>query len=144
MHNKKSVTILTYSLDVINRAVTFPNLEIISLSGTLNRKTLSFTGQSTIDVLENCNVSKAFMAANGITIANGATQSTSIEFAIKKNVVSRSDTIFLMAESKKFGAVSLLTYCKIDEIDAIITEKLPSKEFIDAFSLAGGKIYIPE
>jgi DeoR family myo-inositol catabolism operon transcriptional repressor len=144
LQNKKNVTVLTHSLDVINRAVRFPNLEVISLSGILNRKTLSFTGQSTIDALENCNISKTFMAANGITIANGATQSTSIEFAIKKNVVAHSDMIYLMVENKKFGAVSLFTYCKIDEIDAIITEKLPSNEFVDAFSAVGGIILTPE
>lgn len=144
LQDKSDITVLTHSLDVINRAIPHHNIEIISLSGTLNRKTLSFTGQSTIDVLENCNISKAFMAANGITIANGATQSTSIEFAIKKTVVSRSDMIYLMVESRKFGAVSLLTYCKIEDIDAIITEKLPPREFIDAFSAVGGYIAAPE
>ncbi|MBQ4651266.1 MAG: DeoR/GlpR transcriptional regulator [Oscillospiraceae bacterium] len=48
---RNNVTVVTHSLDVINRAVALPGLNIIALSGTLNRKTLSFTGQSTIDVL---------------------------------------------------------------------------------------------
>lgn len=144
LQGHRNITILTHSLDVINRAVPNPELNILSLSGSLNRKTLSFTGQSTIDVLANCNISKAFMAANGVTIQNGVTQSTSIEFAIKKNVVARSDRIILMMESRKFGAVSLLTYCQLDQIDAIVTEKLPDQAFIDAFSELGGSIITPD
>ncbi len=140
----KNVTVLTHSLDVINRAVSNPELNIISLSGTLNRKTLSFTGQSTIDVLHDCNISKAFMAANGLTVQNGATQSTSIEFAIKKAVVARSDRIFLMLESRKFGAVSLLTYCKLEQIDTIVTDKMPPSEIVDAFTALGGHIVTAE
>lgn len=141
---KKNITVITHSLDVINRAVENPEISVISLSGTLNRKTFSFTGQSTIDVLKDYNISKAFMAANGVTIQNGATQSTSIEFAIKKTVVSRSDTIILMIENHKFGGVSLLTYCNLRDIDMIVTNKKPFPEFIEAYEAMGGKLIVPE
>ena len=144
LQGKTGVTVLTHSLDVINRAVRNPELNIISLSGTLNRKTFSFTGQSTIDVLSDCNISKAFMAANGVTVQNGVTQSTSIEFAIKKTVVAHSDRVFLMMESRKFGAVSLLTYCRLDQLDAIVTEKLPPQDFLDTFAALGGRVIMPE
>lgn len=143
LQDRRNVTVLTHSLDVINRAVHYPQLNIISLSGALNRKTLSFTGQSTIDVLQSCNISKAFMAANGITVQNGATQSTSIEFAIKKSVVERSHDVYLMVENRKFGAVSLFTYCPLDRVDIIITEAAPPADFSDAYHELGGRILFP-
>lgn len=143
LQGHKNITVLTHSLDVINRAVPNPELNIVSLSGSLNRKTFSFTGQSTIDVLQDCNISKAFMAANGVTVQNGVTQSTSIEFAIKKSVVARSDRVYLMMESRKFGAVSLLTYCQLDQVDAIVTEKRPPDEFVTAYAELGGRIITP-
>lgn len=140
---RKNITVITHSIDVINRAISNPELTLISLSGTLNRKTLSFTGQSTIDVLQTLNISKAFMAANGISVQNGATQSTSIEFAIKKSVVDRSDNVILMVENRKFGAVSLLTYCPLNKINYIVTDKAPLPEFSDAFLAMNGKILTP-
>ena len=84
------------------------------------------------------------MAANGVTVQNGATQSTSIEFAIKKSVVDRSARVYLMVEHRKFGTTTLLTYCTLDRIDAIITERLPDQAFQDAFSDLGGRIITPE
>lgn len=144
LKERSNVTVVTHSLDVINRAATLPGLNIIALSGTLNRKTLSFTGQSTIDVLQDLNISKAFMAANGLSVKNGATQSTSIEFAIKKCVVNRSDTVFMVLERRKIGAVSLLTYCPLERIDTIITEKRPEQVFCEEYEALGGQIILPD
>ncbi len=144
LKDRNDVTVVTHSLDVINRAVAYPRLNLIALSGTLNRKTLSFTGQSTIDVLQDLNISKAFMAANGLSVKNGATQSTSIEFAIKKCVVRRSDTVYLMLERRKIGAVSLLTYCPLERIDSIITEKKPEQAFCEEYEALGGQIVLPD
>jgi len=139
---KQNITVITHSLDVINRAAAYPNITLISLSGTFNRMTQSFTGQSTIEVLQDINISKSFMAANGVTIKNGASQSTPIEFAIKKTVVSRSDNVYVMIENRKFGAVSMLSYCRIGDITAIITEKMPNEEFRVAYSALGKSIMI--
>lgn len=139
---KKNITVITHSLDVINRAAAYPNVTLISLSGTFNRKTQSFTGQSTIEVLQDLNISKAFMSANGVSIKNGASQSTPIEFAIKKTVVSRSENVYVMIENRKFGSVSMLSYCKIEDITSIITEKTPNDEFRNAFTEGGRSIII--
>lgn len=144
LSENKNITIITHSLDAINRAALYPEIEIITLSGKFNRKTFSFASQSTLDVLKDYNISKAFMASNGITIQNGATQSTSIEFAIKKTVVSRSDKVILMVENHKFGEVSLLTYCNINDIDVIVTDKQPSPEFISAYEAVGGSLIYPQ
>ncbi len=136
----KDVTVVTNSLEVINRAIPIPGLTVLSLSGKLNRKTLSFTGQSTIEVLEDFNIGKAFMAANGLTVENGATQSTSIEFAIKKMVVGCSKEVVMMLESRKFNVVSLMTYCKLEQIDRIITDALPPEDFQREYALTGGTL----
>lgn len=142
LKDKRELTILTHSLDVITRAIPYPGLNVICLSGALNRETLSFTGHSTLDVLANYNVNKAFMAANGITVSNGATQSTSWEFEIKRSVIARSSENILMVESRKFDVVSLLTYCPLDGFDVIITEKAPSREFQEVFSESGGHLVL--
>lgn len=140
LRGRKGLTVLTHSLDVINRAVANPEINIVSLSGALNRKTFSFTGHHTIDALADCNISKAFMSGNGVTLRHGVMQSTPIEFAIKKTVVAHSDQVYLMVENRKFGMVSLLTYCQLDQVNVIITEAQPDQAFVDAYAGLGGLI----
>ena len=83
---KKDLTILTNNVEIILRAIPYDNLNIISLSGTLNRKTLSFTGSSAAQVLQSYNISKAFMATTGFSIVSGVTNSSPMESDIKRMI----------------------------------------------------------
>ena len=129
----KNITILTNNLSAIVSALPYPNLNIISLGGTLKRKTNSFVGNSTSLVLKDYNISKAFMAATGISIARGATNSSIEEYELKKLIVEKSDEIFLLVDSSKFDIISLMTYSPLENLDYIITNKTPSKKYTDFF-----------
>jgi len=50
--------------------------------------------------------------------------------------------VYVMIENRKFGAVSMLSYCRIGDITAIITEKMPNEEFRVAYSALGKSIMI--
>ena len=127
----KNLTVLTNNLEVIYRAVNYNNINIISLSGSLNRETLSFVGSTSILTIKNFNISKAFMATTGFSISNGVTNSSPLESDIKRTVISKSNEIILLADSTKFNAVSLMTYCDLKDIDILITDKMPDKEISD-------------
>lgn len=138
----KDITILTHSLEVMNRGINNPNLTIVSLGGILNWKTLSFTCNNPTEALKHFNIGKAFMAADGITVANGATQSTLAEFNIKKAVLSRCAEMYLLVEHEKFDQISLYTYCELENIDYLITDQAPSQDFMDSFLACGGSVYV--
>ena len=135
---EKNITVLTNNVEIILRAIPYENINIISLSGTLSRKTLSFTGATAAQVLQNYNIRKAFMATTGFSIARGLTNSAPVESEIKRMAVQRSQQVFLLADSSKSGAISLITYCGLDQIDTLITEAEPAPE-LSAFLEQHGK-----
>jgi DeoR family myo-inositol catabolism operon transcriptional repressor len=126
----KHLTILTNNLEFINQAIPYENIEIITLSGQLNRKALSFAGETAASVLAQYNISKAFMASAGISL-QGATNSSMSEYVVKRTAIERSQKVYLMADSSKFDVVSLMTYCTLDEIDALISDTCPPKDISD-------------
>lgn len=126
-----NLTILTNNLEVIFRASKYKNINLISLSGALNRETLSFVGVTSISTIKNFNISKAFMATTGFSISNGVTNSSPLESDIKRTAISRSNKIILLADSSKFNLVSLMTYCDLEDIDILITDKMPDKNISD-------------
>ena len=139
---KKNITILTNNVEIILHAIPYENINVISLSGTLSRKTLSFTGPSAIQVLQNYNISKAFMASTGFSIISGVTNSSPSESDIKRAVVQRSQKVYLLADSSKCNVVSLITYCGLDKIDTLITEAYPPKEICNFIQNSGNDILI--
>lgn len=140
--DKKDITVLTNNVEIILQAMPYNNINIITLSGSLNRKTLSFAGNYAAQVLQNYNISKAFMATTGFSIANGVTNSSPVESALKRAAVKRSQTVYLLADSSKCGEVSLMTYCGLDQIDVLITESEPAPDICDFMKENGHKILI--
>lgn len=133
----KNITMLTHNLQAILAAIPYENIKVISLPGTLNRKTLSFTGAEAIRLLNMYNINKAFMSSTGLSVAGGATNSSTEEFQIKQAVVQRSRQINLLADHSKWGVVSLMTYAAIEKIDNLITDQVPPKDIADAIAAAG-------
>lgn len=131
LKTKKNITVVTNSIAIILSAIPFSNISIITLSGTLNRKTLSFTGPYAPQILRNFNISKAFMATTGFSVESGITNSSPLETDIKRMATERSQQIYLLADSSKCGAAALITYCGLDKIDALITDAEPSEEVRD-------------
>lgn len=119
---RKHVTVLTNSLDVINRALPLPDLHVIVLPGTLDRKTNSFVSTETVRSLEKYNIRKAFMASSGISQAGMVTNSSPLEFETKKAAIAGSQEVCLLVDASKFGKSAMLTYAALSEIDRVIVD----------------------
>ncbi len=118
-----SVTVITNNLNVINRAVAIPNINVISLPGTLERKTNSFASADTVRALEKYNIRKSFMASSGITQGGMITNSSPLEYEIKKAAIAVSAKSYLMIDSSKYGKSGMLTYADTAEMDKVIVDE---------------------
>ena len=128
----KHCTILTNSLLIFNKAASYPNLDIISVPGKLNRKTLSFTGPDINDYLQTYNISMAFMACTGVTMKSGLTNASAEEYITKKAIAENANSMILLADHSKFGRISLMTYSSMEKLDAIVTDQSLPEEY-DSF-----------
>jgi len=127
----KNITVLTNSLNVINRAVLHPELNVISLPGTLERKTNSFVSADTVRALEKYNVKKAFMASSGISETGMITNSSPPEYEIKKAAIINSQEVYLVIDSSKYGKSGMMTYADISEMSKVIIDKNADSELLE-------------
>ena len=116
-----NVTIITNNLEVVNQGLDNPRNRIIVLPGELHRRTHSTASDLSIEYLKRFNITTAFMAATGVS-ASGVTNSSPLEYAIKKTAVQIAGKTVLMVTSNKFGITSLLTYASLDQLDLVITD----------------------
>lgn len=130
LENRKNITILTHNLNAIVRAVPYPDLQIICLPGTLDRRTNSFVAADTGRVLERYNIKKAFLAAAGVAPNGDVTNSSPMEFEIKRAAIESSSHVYLMLDSSKIGKTSLLTFASIGDMERVIVDSEAEKEFV--------------
>ncbi|RXZ00810.1 DeoR/GlpR family DNA-binding transcription regulator [Fictibacillus sp. S7] len=126
---EKSLTIFTNSIDFIVRAIPYENLNVISIGGMVDRKTNSFVNPRNMELLRDYNIKKAFMASTGISLVNGVTNASPDESELKKTVVNRSSEVYLLVDHNKFDKYGLMTYCGLDEVDYIVTDRLPEDHY---------------
>lgn len=131
LSEKKNLTIITNSLTVLNESLGLKDCRIISTGGDLLRDTNSFTGIEAIRFLENYNIHKAFIAASGVSIDSGLTNSSSVEAEIKKKIMNVSKDIYLLADNTKFGKSSLVTFAELNSVSSIVTDQTLPSDFTD-------------
>lgn len=133
----KAVTIVTSSLEVIEKAVEYENIKLICLTGIYNKATNSFAGIDTSESLNKYNLTKALMAASGVTIESGLTHASPWEYDIKTAAVEKAGEVILMVDHTKFDTVTLVTYCSLNHIDKVVTDVLPADKFVRFFAENG-------
>jgi DeoR family myo-inositol catabolism operon transcriptional repressor len=142
LEKSQGVTILTNNLNVIVRAVHMENIQVISLSGTLNRQVYSFTGDSAAKILARYNINKSFMGCTGISLTNGVTNSSATEVEIKRTAIERSPHNILLLDSSKVGVISLFTYCSLEDLHVVVTDKELPEEYTARFARTDAKILV--
>lgn len=135
-----SFTLITNSLEVINKAVTFPNVNLLITGDTYKRSTKSFTGTSESQAIHKFNINKAFMSATAFSIDNGASNTDVLENRTKSIVCSRSNELYLLIDSSKFGQTSLFTYCNLESIETIVTDNNIDKDYLKELNDSSTKI----
>lgn len=130
---EKKLTILTNNLEFTVQSIPYPNLNIISTGGILERETNSFSNFNNYELLKSYNINKCFMASTGISISNGVTNASPYETHLKQTIVKKGSEIFLLIDHNKFDKYGLMTYCQLDDIDYIITDQLPPTEYQEYF-----------
>ena len=140
--NKKGLTLVTHSLVAINEASRLKEINTISLGGIYNASLGAFVGISSLDSIKTLSVKTAVMAATGVSIKRGLTNTTYFEAEIKRVITGNSERIILMADHTKFDHDAMITYCPLERVSTVVTDLPPSPKYMEFFDKHGiGVVY---
>ncbi len=129
--NKSDITVITHSLSALYEASKYPDLRVIALGGQYSVPTSSYVGVSTLEMLSRMSIDLIFIAATGVSLDRGLTNTTYFEAEIKRTVVEHNKQIILMADHTKFDHTALFTFCEFKDLSGIVTDQKPSKPYLD-------------
>lgn len=125
LHGIDNLMVFTNAFNILSELINDTNINIKFLGGDFRIKTLSCVGQDTINIIQNYNFDKAFIGANGVAFNEGVTTPNDLEAKIDGEVVKHSKESFLLVDYSKFGSIAYSLICRLEDIDYIITNKLP-------------------
>lgn len=141
---KQNVTVISHSLAALYEAAKYPALHVIALGGIYNWATSSFLGGNTLDELSKMSIDLVFLAATGVTLERGLTNTSYSEVEIKKSVIKWNRNLVLMADHSKFGRDALLSFCDLADLSAIVTDQPLKPEYLRAGALRRVRVIVPE
>ncbi len=131
--SKKGLTLVTHSLIAINEASRLKEINTISLGGIYNASLGAFVGISSLDSIRTLSVKVAVMAATGVSIKRGLTNTTYFEAEIKRVIASNCEKIILMVDHTKFDHDAMITYAPLERVGTVVTDAPPSAKYMEFF-----------
>lgn len=128
--SKRGITLITHSLTALYEAAKYPELNVIALGGQYSQPTSSYVGATTPDTLSRMTIDLVLIAATGVSIEKGLTNTTYFEAELKRSVTSRNKQIVLMADHSKFDRASLFSFCPLEKLSCVVTDRLPPEEYV--------------
>ena len=118
------ITVITNSVLVVQELMGAEAVQLIVAGGLLRRPSMSLMGVHARHSFEEVRADLLFLGASGVTADQGITCSNIIEADTKKAMIRSVTKVCLLADSTKFGKVSLAKICDWDSIDLLVTDAI--------------------
>ncbi|QHW32324.1 DeoR/GlpR transcriptional regulator [Paenibacillus rhizovicinus] len=142
LFNKKNLTIITGCIQVLNSLIErkksgYFTGKLIFLGGEIDTDQMFASGSMTIELLEKFHIDKAFIGANGYSIADGITTYDIDEGNFLKKMVQRSNKVHVVIDHSKIDVKSMYTYAEYNDIDCVICNIDPPIEWKEKLTSSG-------
>lgn len=116
------LTVLCYTFTCASAFYQRENTNFILAGGVFHRESNIFYSQESLDLVRNTRAEKAFISTGGFDHKMGLTTYFDYEAGIKREMINSARQIILVADSTKFGKISVNHFAEIEDFDIIITD----------------------
>ncbi|WP_438448756.1 DeoR/GlpR family DNA-binding transcription regulator [Gorillibacterium sp. sgz5001074] len=129
------VTVITNDLFIIGELVRKDQVRLVVPGGYRNRNQL--INENFSSIIGSMNIQKAFISTTGINPEYGLTVFTQALVSQKRAIMQAAAESYCVADHTKFNQCALLTFAKLEEVAAIITDPGIPAEAVQAYSQRG-------
>jgi DeoR family fructose operon transcriptional repressor len=138
------MTVLTTGLKTAVELTRHPAIRVILAGGIVSHRSLSCEGSLTNQMLEGYHVQKAFLSCRGFNSKQGFGESNAEQAALKRQVMSLTDQTILLVDHSKFGVKPPYLFARLEDIDVLITNHWPGKDFQHSLQRNSKKLIVPK
>lgn len=138
------LTLITNSVTVCATACSQSRIAVISTGGFLDRPSVSYVGMLAEQALESFHFGKLFLSCKGIDTQRGLSVADESHARIKKRMIELADSVYLLADSSKFGLRAARFFASITDVDVLITDQQADPDFVSLVNDLGVEVVIAE
>jgi DeoR family fructose operon transcriptional repressor len=122
LENLESINLITQSLTIAAKATNKPFINLYLPGGKYRPLSGMFYGDLAAETIRQLSANKIFFGILCVSINNGVTHPFVEEISVLKTLLEISQQKYLIADSSKFGKVSLGKVVELNDFDAFIVD----------------------
>ncbi len=143
LESKKNLTIIVNSLYLMRRLAGMSGHKIIIIGGEYRHDRMDTVGSTAEMTISQLGGFKAFTGADDITIDSGISGADPVTVGFAKLVLKRASEVIFVGDHTKFDNPALYKIADIDQLDYIVTDIKPSKQWQQAAKAKSIKLIYP-
>lgn len=120
------------------------NIKIYIAGGQIQNHSNSITGTDTMDYISRIHADISLISCSGVDINNHFTDASIEQAKLKQQMRRNSEKVAMLVDSTKFNKTFMCTDFSFEEIDYLITDKLPQNEYVERINATKCKLICPE
>ena len=140
LNNLKYLSVTTIGLRNAILLSQINNVKVYIAGGRIHNRSNSITGTDTIDYIKRIHADISLISCSGVDVKAGFTDADIEQAKLKRQMRENSEKVAMLCDSSKFGKTFMCTDFNFNEIDYLITDKSPSKEYIAIISRSKCKL----
>jgi DeoR family fructose operon transcriptional repressor len=137
----RPLQVVTNSLPVAHLLSSSESIDLVMIGGCVRGRTAVAIGPMADAMLHSINVGKAFLSVAGIT-DRGYFNSNMMLVESEKAMLASADQAIVVADSSKFGKVSLSRLCGLHEVAAVVSDSSVDSKWKEHLELAGVELVL--
>ena len=137
LKSKKRLTVITNSIEVLVELSDVSGWDVISTGGTMRASYLALVGPKAMDGICSFNADKVFLSCKGLDLEKGITDANEMFSQVKQTMLKSARQRILAADHTKFDNVAFSKICDLTNVDMVVTDVCPSREWMAYFEEKG-------
>ena len=121
--DRQHLRIVTNALNIAIILGAEPTNRIMLTGGEFKPETIAVSGEKASTFFQGMFVDKLFLAAGGVSKESGISYPDFIDLHVKRAMIDAAKTVYLLADSKKFGKREFAAFGAMDRIDYLVTDE---------------------
>lgn len=134
-------TIFTISPPVALQLADHPLIDVILIGGEFSKDSQVCTGTQVVSYLNEIKFDICFLGTNGISLADGVTDSDFDIVQIKKAMIRASKRLVIMCIAEKLNSVQRMRVCELQQISSLITDLDHTDDILQAYRQQNLQLY---
>ncbi|MGI6113732.1 MAG: DeoR/GlpR family DNA-binding transcription regulator [Mahellales bacterium] len=142
MSDLKNIIGVTNSLAIAYELGKNPYIKVILIGGYYEPDNSCTYGEQAIRQLNEYNLDKLFLAADGVSAEGGLTNDHPFEAELNKAMIAKANKVILMVDYSKIGITRFINMGSLKDIDLLITDNKAPRDELDKIQSMGIEVVV--